>query len=326
MQRTLLSDYSELLLSIYRLAQESPVDEFQDRVLEALKLCLPFDSSMWGTARMTDEGIDIHTLHLHNTTPAMIEAYEKVKHLDVAAAAITRLPRQTMSWNTERDFPAPELQTFRDFLHTFRHENVFISSDIHPITRFTQWVSLYRGSKTQYCTPQEEELLACIAPHLMQALAINRLVHLDRLTGDATREVWAVAIADSRGVLYHADAQFLALLQREWPLTEAGALSSTMLHALRDADNYLTGQYVVVRANTERELLFLKVRERALIDNLTPREYLIASLLNSGMSQKEVAVKLERSLETIRSHAKTIFTKLGITKLAMLGPFLALRE
>jgi LuxR family transcriptional regulator, maltose regulon positive regulatory protein len=63
-----------------------------------------------------------------------------------------------------------------------------------------------------------------------------------------------------------------------------------------------------------------------LIDNLTPREYLIASLLNSGMSQKEVAVKLERSLETIRSHAKTIFTKLGITKLAMLGPFLALRE
>lgn len=45
---------------------------------------------------MTRDGIDIHSLHLHNTTPAMIEAYEKVKHLDVAALRMTQQPTATM--------------------------------------------------------------------------------------------------------------------------------------------------------------------------------------------------------------------------------------
>ena len=326
MQRTLLSAYSELLLTIYRLAQEQPVDAFQDQVLDALKSALPFDSSMWGTARMTEQGIDIHTLHLHNTTPAMIEAYEKVKHMDFAAQAVTSAPRLTMSWNTDRDYGAPEQTPMREFLHAHGHENTFITCDIHPITRFAQWVSLYRNGKEQYCTPQEEELLASLAPHLMQALAINRLVHLDRMTGDATRETWAVAIADNRGVLYHADQRFRELLQREWPLTPEDHLPDKLLSALRESDYQVTGKHIVVRASTERELLFLKARERAPVDDLTPREFLIASLLLSGMSQKEVALKLNRSVDTISSHAKTIFTKLGVTKLTMLGPLLALRE
>jgi len=326
MKTTSLSAYSNLLLTIYRQAQELPVQEFQDRILSAIKPSLPFDSSMWGTARMTQQGIDIHSLHLHNTSQAMIDAYEKVKHLDLAAVKVTQEPTSTLAFNTSTDFPGAEIGPYRDFLHAFRHENFFITSDINPITRFVHWVSLYRADPRQVATPEETELLACIAPHLMQALAINRLVHLDRLTGDTAREKWAVAIADSRGVLYHADRRFRELVQSEWRMGSEERLPQELLDRLLAEDNQVAGARVVVRRSLERGLLFLKARPREEVDSLSAREFLVARLLVSGLTQKEVAVRLDRSPETVRSHVKGIFDKLGINNVAMLAPMLALRE
>lgn len=326
MKRTILSDYSDLLLAIYRQAQELPVDQFQDSILTVLKRYLPFDSSMWGTATMTDGGIDIHSLHLHNTTQRMIEEYEKVKHLDVAAVKVVSQPTSTIAFNTNTDFEGEELEKYRDFLHKFRHENFFISSDLNPITRFVHWVSLYRAEAGLTCTDEETELLSCIAPHLMQALAINRLVHLDRLTGDLARENWSVAIADTRGVLYHADRKFRELVALEWKADAEDRLPAGLLEQLVSADSHVVGRRVVVRRNLERGLLFLKARKREGIDDLSSRELLVARLLVSGLTQKQVAIKLERSHETIRSQVKSIFDKLGINNVAQLGPMLVLRD
>jgi DNA-binding CsgD family transcriptional regulator len=325
--KSALTEYSNLLLTIYRKAQELPVDEFQDGILSILKSHLPFDSSMWGTARMTPAGIDIHSLHLHNTTQAMIDAYEKVKHLDLAAVRVTAQPTATMAFNTDRDFEQPGLDSYREFLHKFRHEHFFITSDINPITRFAHWVSLYRADQRQVCTPEETELLACIGPHLMQALAINRLVHLDRLTGDVAREKWAVAIADGRGVLYHAERRFRELVRIEGDgRGEEERLPANLLTRLMEEDNQVTGDRVVVRRRLERGLLYLKARPRELVDELSAREFLVAKLLASGLTQKQVAARLDRSPETIRSQVKVIFEKLQINNVMMLGPLLVVRE
>ena len=300
--------------------------EFQDVILDDVKPLVPFDSSMWGTATMTGDGIDIHSLHLHNTTQAMIDAYEKVKHLDVAALQMTQQPSATMGFNTSTDFGGAQLQPYREFLHRFRHENFLITTDMNPVTRFVQWVSLYRNDPQQVCTPTDTELLACIAPHLMQALAINRLVHLDRLTGDLAREKWAVAIADNRGVLYHADPKFRELLRAEWRSDDEERLPHGLLDRLMADDSQVVGDRVVVRRSLERGLLFLKARQREEVDTLSQREFLVASLLVSGLTHKQVAARLDRSPETIRSQAKAIFEKLGINNVAVLASKIALRS
>jgi DNA-binding NarL/FixJ family response regulator len=62
------------------------------------------------------------------------------------------------------------------------------------------------------------------------------------------------------------------------------------------------------------------------VDNLSTREFLVGRLLVSGLSQKGVAAKLDRSPETVRSQVKGIFDKLGINNVAMLGQLLVLRE
>lgn len=324
---TLLAEYSALLLAIYRQAQELSVHEFQDGVLNALKRSLDFDSSMWGTATMTPQGIDIHSLHLHNTTQGMIEDYAKVKHLDTSAVQVAAQARATIGFDSSRDFGGEEQAPLREFLHTHQHANFFITSEIHPITRFAQWISLYRNNPERICLAEETELLDCLAPHLMQALAINRLAHVDRLTKDIVREKWSVAIADTRGVLYHADQRFRELLALEWRSLDANKLPASLMRRLADEnESQIATRSIVVHRSLERDLLYLKIRMREPVDELSPRELLVARLLMSGLTQKQVAAKLERSPETVRTQVRVIFDKLGINSVVMLGPQVVLRE
>lgn len=326
MTPSILSEFSSLLLTLYRNAQELRPERFQDVILDAVKPYLPFDSSMWGTATMTPAGIDIHSIHLHNSSQAMLDAYEKVKHLDNAAVRLSATPTATISFNVDSDFPGDDMREYREFLRRFGHSNILITSDIHPISRFVHWVSLYRADPNQLCTEKDTQILAHLAPHLMQALAINRLVHLDRLTGDAAREQWCVALADARGVIYHADRRFRDLLQCEWPLAAGSErLPAELLNNLLRAQGAVVGQNVVVQRSLEHGLLFLKARERLPVDSLSTREFIVARLLADGLSQKQVAAKLERSPDTIRSQSRVIFDKLRINNVTMLTSHLALR-
>ena len=325
MPPTLLSKYSNLLLTIYRFAQELPVPQFQDAILCALKDSLPFDSAVWGTGTMTTAGIDQHSTHLHQTSAAMMLAYDKVKHQDSAAAQVALRPTMTIAFNADVDLDGPDQNEIREFCHEFGHRNNLITCDINPITKFAQWISLYRRNPRLICTEDETQMLASLAPHLMQALAINRIIHLDKLSGDIARERWCVAIADTRGTIYHAAPSFWKLLGCDWPVDNTEALPQALLQHLISGDHVL-GRKVIVRRNLENDLLYIKARRRQPVDLLSTREYLIAKLLRDGLSQKEVAKKLGRSPETIRSQLREIFRKLEIKNVVLVAHHLEMRE
>lgn len=328
MGNNILPQYSSLLLALYRLAQECPVQQFQDAALTLLKATLAFDSSMWGTATMNADGIDIHSIHLHNSSPAMLAAYEKVKHRDTAAVQVTAQPALTIGFCVD-DFPGDDNAGLRQFLNDFGHRNFLITSSIHPATRFVQWVSLYRARLEARCQPAEVDLLACLAPHLMQALAINRLVHLDRLSHDVVRAKWSVAIADQRGVLYHADERFKSLVASAWGRDDPGRLPPALLARLvgdGKGPRTLMHEGVILYCSREQDVLFLKARAAEAVDTLSEREFLVARLLAGGLTHKEVATQLHRSPETIRTQIKAIFNKLDINNVALLGTLLAVRE
>jgi DNA-binding CsgD family transcriptional regulator len=320
----LLSKYSHLLLTIYKLAQELPVSEFQDAILSALKGSLPFDSAVWGTGTMTKAGIDQHSTHLHHASEAMVLAYNKVKHQDSAAALVTQQQTTTLAFNADVDLGGPGQREILAYCREYGHRNYLITSDIHPTTKFTHWISLYRKSPEQICTADEAQLLASLAPHLMQALAINRIIHLDKLSGDKARERWCVAIADTRGRIYHANAPFWKLLGSDWNVDDTDTLPKALLKTLIVNDQVL-GRNVIVQRSLENDLLYIKVRQRQPVDQLSAREFLVAKLLVEGLTQKEVASKLGRSQETIRSQLREIFRKLEIKNVVLLAQHLALR-
>lgn len=322
--QTALSRFSELLLTIYRQAQALPISQFQDRVLETIQCHLQFDSAMWGTATMTDGGIDIHSIHLHRSSQAMLDAYAQVKHLDTVAIRVTQQQTATIGFNARVDFA--DCQAFLDFLTKFGHEHGLVTSDINPVSKFVHWVSLFRASPDHVCTDDDLQILRHLAPHLMQALAINRMIHLEKLASDVVREVWAMAIVDARGVIYHADARFLELVQMEWSEVDTQRLPAASMQQLLTGDQRFVGQRVAIQRNLEHGLVFLKARNRCPADSLSPREVMVARLLASGLSQKEVALKLNRSKHTVSSHARAVFDKLKISNVSMLTDHLALRD
>ena len=299
-----------------------PVTEFQDAALLVIKGVLPFDSSMWGSATMSAQGIDIHTLHLHETSMQMIEEYAQVKHLDQFAHEVTAKEKNTIRFSA-RNAQAP---AYRDFLYKYQHLHGLITQSINPQTRFVQWLSLFRGDPDRECTEREVQLLEALFPHLMQALAINRKLYMEQLVGDAVRERWSVAIADHHGFLYHADTEFLQVISQDYLFDDCDRLPLGVMNAFSHSVFELVGKASVLVGTKERDLLFLKARPKVAADHLNAREFTIAKMLASGLSHKDIAEKLNRSPETIRTHGKSIYKKLGTTKVTQLSALLAQRE
>lgn len=317
MTRTSLgaAELSTVLLRLYRLSHELPITAFQDAALGLVREVLPFDSSMWGTATTTPQGIDIHTIHLHNQPGEMLTAYEELKHLDTAAQAVGQPGRSTVAFNAREWFHAREQAPLRDYGRRFEQANCFISSEFNPDTNFVHWVSLFRADEQARCTEAEKDLLALLTPHVMQALTLNRVAHLDqlekpRLDGQGS------AISDLRGTVYHADAAFEALLKNEWTGWRGNRLPAPLLDSCVRGQAQHTGAATVVTHRAEHGLLFLRARPRGRVDDLTPREHTVAELVARGSTHKEIAQMLGRSPATVRNQIRSVYDKLGITNIA----------
>lgn len=309
-----LGEFSELLLSLYRISMECELHEFQDEALRLVKRRLPFDSSMWGTATYQDSGIDIHSIHLHNQPTEMIAAYESIKHLDKAAAAVTLAPRATLSFNSASCFTKGEERQFADFNRRYDQRNYFITSAMDTETRFTHWVTLFRAGTDAYGTENECRLLDALAPHLQQALGHNRIAHLARLKS-AAPPINGSAIADTRGIVYHIERNFEKAVRSEWNAWQPGSLPQALTEHFSSGQEKYVGHTSVITCNVERQLLFLHSRPRQLGDDLSPKELQVARLMAKGTTHKQVAFELGRAPATVRNHMQAIYGKLRINSI-----------
>lgn len=316
------SQFSQVVLGLYEVAHSKPMEMFQEAVLEAIKQVLPFDSAMWGSATMTEGGIDIHTLHLHNTSMQMIEDYQDVKHLDHFAQEVAKAPHKTIQFSAA----ASRNQALHDFLLKYKHMHGLITQNLNPETHFVQWMSLFRHDVKCVCTEGEVLLLDDLFPHVMQSLAINRKLHMTHLVEDERRERWAVAIADHHGFFYHADDAFLKLIAKDYPLPKSDRLPEAVIQTASHKTDQWLGNETLLISRLEGELLFLKVRQRVLADTLNSREFAIARMLAEGLTVKDIANKLHRSPDTVRTQSKTIYKKLGVNKATQISTLLLQRD
>ena len=307
-----LPDFNELILSIYRQADERPIGEFQDASLELIKKVVPFDTSMWGAATMKTSGIDIHSIHLHRTSQEMLDAYELVKHEDTAAFSVVQRGTATDGFHSKVMFARTE---YGEFLRRFEHENFFIAVETTKATSFVQWFSLYRADREAHCSADERDLVEALRPHVLRALAINRGHHLKSLSRPVEGARHGLAIADLRGVTYQSDPYFDALMRREYLRANSQALPSALMERLLREDE-MTGRHVVISARRAHSLLFLRARPRCIADALTARERVIARQIARGSTHKQIAQMLTRSPATVRNQIQKIYAKLEVSNIA----------
>ncbi|MFN4350400.1 MAG: helix-turn-helix transcriptional regulator [Hylemonella sp.] len=311
-------DIHAVLLKLYRLSHELPIGSFQDAALEEVKTLVPFDSSMWGTANLR-YGTEMHTVHLHQKSPEMLVEYDTVKDRDTIARSLTQAPRTTVTVNADHSFGGRDHREMRHFLSRHEHENMIVTAAYNADNHMAHWMSLYRADLDDHCTQAERELIATLAPHVMQALALNRLTHLDRMaTADRALLPYGAAITDPNGCIHHIDAHLQSLLRAEWNGWNGAMLPYELLSACQAGSFQYVGRTCMIECKFEHDLLFLRARARCKADALTQREQTIARFIAKGLSHKEVALELNRAPATVRNQIQTIYGKLEVSNIASL--------
>ena len=202
--------------------------------------------------------MDIHTIHLHRQSDDMLLAYDEVKHLDTVAGAMSGQSQLTRGFHCPSWFEGKQWADYRDFQRRHEIENVIVTADTVADTGATQWLSLFRSDPDAQCRPEELQMVARLAPHLMQALRHNRARHLAGLPG--ANPLHQAAIADARGVLHYATPGCVDLLREEWGGTPANRLPVELLDWVCTQRGPYRGRHVVATHHMAMDLLFVRIR------------------------------------------------------------------
>ncbi len=324
------TDDNELLIRLYALTHEQPIEHFQNAALELLKTILPFDAAIWGAATAMPEGIDIHSFHLHNKTPEMVTCYEEVKHLDAASSGMFHKSRATQAFDTHHFFSERHHRPIRDFMSKFEQPHFLLTTDLSPTAHanssLLHWVTLYRAKQTSHYSATDVKRMHVYAPHFKQALALNRSAHLSQMASRLThsagahKPLHALAIVDTRGHIYGRDANFMALLSKASgeDCACSHVLPASLTMGLEEGKRSFRWRQLVVCCQVEHGLMVLSLREETMADSLTKREKEIAMLVANGRTYKQVAASLGNSPHTVRSQLQTIYNKMQVNSIAEL--------
>jgi DNA-binding CsgD family transcriptional regulator len=322
-----LDPVSSLLLQIYRAARELPVEQFQDAVLKQLQPFLAFDSTWWGTGMYEGANAVVHSFHLTEQPAEMIENWQLVSHEDVVAHAVAANPGRTVNAHAPtllRDKPASAI---REHTQRYRLANCLVSSAQSRGMPVLNWLSLFREHPDRQFSEADRVLYQGLFPHIVEALTINRLIHLDSMYTTRQSGRAPVAIVDRKGFIYNSDGGFEQTLRAEWPAWSARVLPQPLIQEIvAHPIAHYRGNAIHVASQRVGDLYFLKARELGAVDRLTRREKQIAERFAQGLSHKEIAKLLELAPATVRNYIQTIYGKLGVRDKAALANLMVKSE
>lgn len=321
MDATKFDQFNALVLQLYRIAGEVPLEHYQNAVLDAIRPVLPFESAMWGTATyIPQQGIDIHRIHLYKQSEQMIQEYAEFKHLDTVAALAVGQPQVTAGVDCAGYFQEKVSRPYREFQKRFDIENVFLTAQTLQGSGATQWLSLFRANADQRCRDEETRLLTQLAPHIMQGLHHSLARQLDRTLVQNNPSGQEAVITDPRGVIHYATAGCETLLRQEWsPCFHPSRLPEPLLQWAATETMPYVGRHLVAHCDVRKDLLLLHLRPCRPSDRLPPRQREVALLLIQGLTYKEIALRLSRAPATVRTQIRQIYDRLEVSNVAQLA-------
>jgi DNA-binding CsgD family transcriptional regulator len=311
-----MKSFSDLLLDLYRLAQNTPTTEFQSLALDRMREVFAFDSAFWATGVVKpEEGVIPHAFHLYRQPPEMLESWMRINQKDELAFAAFRQQGTTINaplcepyWQSRF---SPEGRKHIKRYGMAHSLNTIIAE---PVLQIWMGVAFYRAGREQPFTEDERLFKQNLMPHLAETWNINRFAFLNSARNNGMLPDHGRAICDSKGVLYNADKNFTKFMLAEWPDWNGPQLPPELLKAV-SSDNPCrhTGHRTVISSETLENMKLLIARETSAIDELSSREHEVASLFAKGANYRTIADTLHISSATVRNHLQNIYTKLGIT-------------
>lgn len=308
--------FSELLLELYRLAQDAPAAEFQTQAMDRMREVFGFDSAFWATGVVKPGvGVTAYTHHLYRQPPEMLENWMRMNQKDELAFEAFRQQGTTINaalceshWQSRFSLEGRKHIKRYGMAHSL---NTIIAE---PVLQIWTGVSFYRADPEQPFTEDERLLKQSLMPHLAEAWNISRFGFVNSARNNGTQPTHGRAICDSKGVLYNADRNFTGFMLAEWADWKGPQLPPEILKVLSgNGSRRHAGRHTVISVETLNNMELLSARKISAIDGLSSREYDVAALFAKGADYRAIADSLHISPATVRNHLRNIYTKLGTT-------------
>jgi DNA-binding CsgD family transcriptional regulator len=308
--------FNDMLLELYRLAQNAPVGEFQTLALDKMREALDFDSAYWATGVVKPgKGFVAHSFTLYRQPQEWLADYERINHNDAMTYEVFQKQGTTVNaalcsphWQERFD---PES---REHLRRYNVSHCLGTIIAEPVLQIWTGVALYRADAEHPFSEDTRLLVQNLVPHLSEAWNINRFAYMESARNNGIPSNQGRAICDTMGVLYNADRNFTGLMLAEWPEWQGPQLPREVQETIsrKEARRYI-GCRTTITIETLQNMELLTVRERTAIDELSAREHDVATLFAKGENFRAIADELHIAPVTVRNHLRHIYTKLGIS-------------
>lgn len=178
-----------------------------------------------------------------------------------------------------------------------------------------QSIRLLRSAAAPPFSEVERAQFSRLAPHLMLADGACRRWFLLNAQLGVRPKTEAVALVDRDGALPTRPEPFVAMLQREWSGWRGDRLPAPLLElaARRDpAPGRFVGQHIATDFVSAGRFQLVIARLRHATDGLTGREAEVARHYAAGSNFRQIAEGLGVAPATVRSHLRTVFSKLEV--------------
>lgn len=307
---------------LYRMAQDTPAESFQDVALAALGAHVDFQAAVWFAGDLVDGEFHFHRLHTYRlpggALKEIIEVHRRFPWPMAMTAASPGVPRV---------FNAPEVYATAGGTAALEHarrwgiERQLLIAHTEGGEATGEWLSLHRPGGQEPFNEQDRELLRQLMPHLSESRSVNRALSLRRTSTEpycAPGSHRALTLLD--GTVLHCGRQVSDSIAAEWPDWNQIRLPSPLLRDLTcNGSVRISQRGEAILARQFSDSLVLTVKSVPLAERLGRREYEVVRLFGAGRKYKQIAQRCGLSPATVRNIVQKCYRKLGINNKAQLA-------
>lgn len=311
----------DLAFQLYRAAQDSPLGDFDDMALSLLKALVPFCAAIWFAAELVRGRLNLYRAHPYELTPdALSLVASPSPKLSRAFAAAAETPRCAYSCYTRALYRDDADRDALQLIGRLRLERQLLIADVETPAAVGSWLSLYRSKEHAQFDERELHAVGLIMPHLSQALALNRALHLEKGAAAESFAAGDRALVQADGKLLHCGARLGEMIRAECPSWDGVTLPEKILkEVVRGRVVHFSGNEQCMHVSRLAGALLLTVRRVTLAERLSPQELAVAQLFGGGASYKEIARRVALAPATVRNVVQNAYRKLGINNKAQLA-------
>lgn len=316
---------SNLVIELYRAAQEMAVDEFREFSFGLLKLLVPFDTAVYGKGTLVQQGLIIQECYLHKKPPEILSDYAAITHEDPVLKVSRANLGKVIRFHPPTLFGGKDKRPVFDYAMRYEHANGMSTVQVEHDSADAQMFSMWRADEDNHFLARDSLMAEQVLPHLLEALKVNQALAVHSSVNHADRST--IAIAHPNGVLHFCGSGFRKLLNMDWPDWESAILPNPLMDELNRVGS--TGHCsanIRVSVKCVGNLLFLKACKTSGITpclaihpdmlrkayGLTVAEARVAIAMLEGRTAKEMAIYLKVSPHTVRTQIRYIYSKLGV--------------